>query len=133
MDDRNEEVETLRHAFAAAGWNVEVRERLVALTASAEGGAFFALVIAGPAGFLARFGQLQAERTDEWLRKRIARIGSQRQLIVTDGTIDVAIEGNLPAEAYRQLEHDLPAAPSGRLIWDSNTRRWRDSLEGTES
>ena len=138
-DDLAAEVDAFHAALAEDGLDgrgVEVEPQIEALVASGIPDAvFWALVAAGPTGFVAEFAKLQAQNTDSALRRLLGRIGKRRRVIVSEPeqsgerVVQVVITPELPEEAYKQLEARRPPAPSGRLVWDPETLMWRDSME----
>jgi hypothetical protein len=126
-------LDEVRTAFAAVGLPVEVDERMLALTASVDGGMLLGVYVIVGAG-LARFGELVADDAHEGLKtllRRFHRRGSTDYVVcATANSIDgisARIDPDLPAEAYMKLQGKLPPAPSGELVYNRELRQWEDS------
>jgi hypothetical protein len=71
--DASEDARDLQTALHQLGVTVEVRDEVVALTASADGGVLFALVLAAPMAYLSRLGFLFADETHDKVRQLLDR------------------------------------------------------------
>lgn len=124
-------VQATAAAFAEMGIEVSISEELIALTASADGGALYAILLAGPRGFLVQFAKLFATDTYATAKNLVRRLRESRSgdLRVSDGSVYALIEPDLPDDAILQLAEPLPPAPSGELHYDRATGAWTDSAE----
>lgn len=118
----------VRDAFAQAGLSVTVEERILALTASVDGGVLFGIIIGIP------FGELAKLMTDDAyasvrrvLRRFHRRDATDYAVYVHNEDIDALIEPDLPPEAFLKLQGQLPMAPSGRIVYNRIERRWQDA------
>lgn len=121
-------------AFAEAGLIVEVAERPLALTASAEGGIAIGIYIFVGAG-LAEFARVMVDDTHEGLRALLRRFrdrGSTHYTLFvarSDETVNARLDADLPPQAYLKLQGPIPPAPSGLIVYDRTIGKWRDSEE----
>jgi hypothetical protein len=122
-------MEATAAAFAEMGMEVTISEELIALTASAGGGAAYAILLAGPVGFQVQFAKLFATDTYAAAKDLVRRLRESRSgdLRVSDGSAYALIEPDLPDDAILQLAEPLPEAPSGALHYDRATGAWTDS------
>lgn len=122
-------MEATAAAFAKMGIEVAISEELIALTASASGGASYAILLAGPVGFQVQFAKLFATDTYAAAKDLVRRLRESRSgdLRVSDGSVYALIEPDLPDDAILQLAEPLPPAPSGALHYDRATGAWTDS------
>ncbi len=125
-------VEDVQTAFAAAGLAVAVEERTLALTASADGGMLIGIFMGVP---LPEFSKLMVDDTYAGIKKLLRRFHRSDDVdyvvYVSQEGVDARIDSDLPPEAFLKLQGVLPSAPSGRIIYNRNTRIWQDS-ERTE-
>lgn len=120
-------VQDVRAAFAEAGLNVTVETRTLALVASADGGMLIGIFIGVPLPEFTRLIVDDAYAAIKNLLRRFIRHGAVDYAVyVGDGGIDALIESDLPPEAFMKLQGTLPSAPSGRIIYNREARRWQD-------
>jgi|GEM_PF-6690101 len=134
---RQSPLETLMRAtevaFAEIGVEVAVSEEMIALTASADGAAAWAILLVGPAAFQAHFAKLFAGDAYAAAKKLVQRLreSGSGDLRVSDGIVYAVIEPDLPDGAILRLGEPLPPAPSGELRYDRVRGAWRDSEADT--
>lgn len=122
--------EDLQAAFAAAGLAVSVEERTLAITASADGGVLIGIFIGVPLSEFARLIVDDAYVGIKNLLQRFHRRGEVDYVVYAGHEgIHALIEFDLPPEAFMKLQGTLPNAPSNRIVYNRNTRRWQDSGE----
>jgi hypothetical protein len=134
-DDASKELDVLmaatKYAFEDDGELISIHEQIMGLTASADGGAWFAVWIAGAKGFIATVGVLFAKDIHSVAKDAIRRIRQSQtgDLIVTDGEVQAVIEKDLTEEQIHLLSGSLPDAPSGEIRFDRETGTWVDSTD----
>jgi hypothetical protein len=117
-------------AFAAAGLSVSVEERGLSLTASADGGMLIGIFVGVP---LPEFARLIVDDAYAGIKNLLQRFyrrdGVHYVIYAGQEGIDARIDLDLPPEAFLTLQGTLPSAPSGRIIYNRDARRWQDSEE----
>jgi hypothetical protein len=125
FSDEPDDASDLERALGDIDEGVEVREQLQALTASAEGGAYFALVVVLGSPWTIFFGQL-AKRLADDTYDAVREIFRRRRVIIEDGTKQAIIEPEDPLDSVDQLI-EPPIAPSRIIRWDHTEGRWKGS------
>ncbi|HVB51834.1 MAG TPA: hypothetical protein VND89_08885 [Acidimicrobiales bacterium] len=121
-------VEDVKAAFAEEDLTVTVEERTLALTASADGGMLIGIFIGITFNEFARLMVDDAYAGIKNLLRRFVRRGADDySVFVRHEGIDALINADLPLEAFLKLQGKLPSAPSGRIVYNRDARRWQDS------
>lgn len=120
-------IEDVQVAFAEAGLDVTVDTRTLSLTASADGGMLIGIFIGVPLPEFTRLVVDDAYVAIKNLFRHFVRHGSVDYAVyVGNDGVDALIEPDLPPEAFMKLQGTLPSAPSGRIIYNREARRWQD-------
>lgn len=120
--------EDVQQVFAQAGLSVIVEERGLSLTASADGGMLIGIFVGVPLPEFARLITDDAYAGIKNLLQRFYRRGAVHYVIYAGQEgIDARIDLDLPPEAFLKLQGKLPGAPSGRIIYNRESRCWQDS------
>lgn len=121
-------LEDVRSALGDAGLEVEVEERMLALTASVDGGMLLGIFLTVQ---FSEFAKLMADDAYLGIKKllrRFHRSGKTDYVVyATEGDVDARIDPDLPPEAYLRLQGRLPIAPSGRIVYNREVGQWQDS------
>jgi hypothetical protein len=116
------DLDELRAFLLEGGLDVEVEERMVSLTASAEGGAAYAYFILTPivSGF---FGGLGGELfKTSWAR--LAELARRQPIIVQDERLSVHIDSRTPRAAIEELAAGRFPDDVEEIWWDESTSSW---------
>ncbi len=99
------------------------------LTASAEGGVWWNLLLIVPVGFLTRFATLLADDSYSALRAQVKRLGKSESgsLIITDGVASIRIDPEITDLALSELPESIPPITKGELRYVQEDRRWIDT------
>lgn len=122
-------IERLRSAFSLWGVDVEVQEAPPAR----RGG------IVLVASKLGELGRVLVDDADTTVKKLLGRIHDDQPGSIPvlargrDRALDAAIDPDLPAKAFLRLQGRLPAAPSGRIVYNRQLGQWQDSLEAASA
>jgi len=120
--------EEVRSSFAAAGLDVAVEERTLALTASVDGGMLLGVFIGVS---FSEFAKLMVDDTYAELKQLLHRFHRRDTVdyvvYVSQEGVDARIDPDLPPAAFLKLQGKLPTAPSGRIVYNREAGCWQDS------
>jgi len=133
----DEDARELASALHVVGLSAPVQRDLWSLTASFDGGAFYALLITlGPGvgiGWAAYCKSLGTELGKEHAKGLPGGLksifGSRRVVIEEPDVMRIHVTPDVPVEAFGRLSLESPDASVQELEYDVHSQRWRDPME----